>query len=61
MTDDSQRDLAYDHLIIGSSPLAGLVAGLLKREHGRRVCLVREPYSPFSLERRFERDRKSVV
>lgn len=54
MTDDSQRDLAYDHLIIGSSPLAGLVAGLLKREHGRRVCLVREPYSPFSLERRFD-------
>jgi len=54
MTDDSRKGLAYDHLIIGSTPLAGLVAGLLKREHGLRVCLVREPYSPFSLERRFD-------
>lgn len=49
MTDNS-----YDHLIIGSTPLAGLVAGLLQRDHGKRVCLVGEPYSPFSLERRFD-------
>jgi len=54
MTDSSHKDLAYDHLIIGSTALAGLVAGLLRREHGKRVCLVAEPYSPFGLERRFD-------
>jgi hypothetical protein len=47
-------DNAYDYLIIGSSPLAGLTAGLLQREHGKRVCLVAEPYSPYGLERRFD-------
>jgi len=47
-------DNAYDHLIIGSTPLAGLVAGQLQREHGKRVCLVAEPYSSFGLERRFD-------
>lgn len=47
-------DNAYDNLIIGSTPLAGLVAGQLKREHGKRVCLVAEPYSSFGLERRFD-------
>ena len=47
-------DNAYDHLIIGSTPLAGLVAGLLRREHGKRICLVAEPYSSFGLERRFD-------
>jgi len=47
-------DNAYDHLIIGSTPLAGLVAGQLQREHGKRVCLVAEPYSAFGLERRFD-------
>ncbi len=51
---DGMQDSAYDHLIIGSTPLAGLVAGLLRREHGRRVCLVAEPYSSFGLERRFD-------
>src|SRR5690606_27742163 len=49
----SMQDRRYDHLIIGSTPLAGLVAGLLAREHGRRVCLVAEPFSPFGLERGF--------
>jgi len=48
------QDNAYDHLIIGSTPLAGLVAGLLAREHGKRVCLVAEPFSAFALERRFD-------
>lgn len=47
-------DNDYDHLIIGSTPLAGLVAGQLKRGHGKRVCLVAEPYSSFGLERRFD-------
>lgn len=51
---DGMQDNAYDHLIIGSTPLAGLVAGLLKREHGRRVCIVSEPYSSFGLQRRFD-------
>jgi len=48
------QDNAFDHLIIGSTPLAGLVAGLLAREHGKRVCLLAEPFSAFGLERRFE-------
>jgi hypothetical protein len=48
------QDNAYDHLIIGSTPLARLVAGQLRREHGKRVCLVAEPYSSFGLERRFD-------
>src|SRR5690348_5746938 len=47
-------DNAFDYLIIGSTPLAGLVAGLLRREHGKRVAIVCEPYSPFSLERHFD-------
>jgi hypothetical protein len=51
---ERMQDNAYDHLIIGSTPLAFLVAGLLGREHGRRVCLVAEPYSSFGLERRFD-------
>ncbi len=48
------QDNAYDHLIIGSTPLAGLTAGLLAREHGKRVCLVADPFSAFALERRFD-------
>src|SRR4051812_34558615 len=51
---DGMPDNAYDYLIIGSTPLAGLVAGQLQREHGKRVCLVAEPYSAFGLERRFD-------
>jgi hypothetical protein len=47
-------DNAYDHLIVGSTPLSALVAGLLVREHGKRVCLVAEPFSNFGLERRFD-------
>ena len=51
---ERMSDNAYDHLIIGSTPLAGLIAGQLQREHGKRVCLVCEPYSAFGLERRFD-------
>lgn len=47
-------DIDYDHLIVGSTSLAGLVAGQLQHEHGKRVCLVAEPYSSFGLERRFD-------
>lgn len=46
MADDS-----YDYLVLGSTPLAGLLAGLLAIEHKRRVCLVGEPFSPFRLQR----------
>lgn len=44
---------SFDHLILGSTPVAGLVAGLLAIEHGKRVCLVGEPFSPFRLRRHF--------
>lgn len=44
-------DNSYDYLVLGSSPLAGLLAGLLAIEHKRRVCLVGEPFSPFRLQR----------
>ena len=42
---------SYDYLVLGSTPLAGLLAGLLAVEHQRRVCLVGEPFSPFRLQR----------
>lgn len=42
---------SFDHLILGSTPLAGLVAGLLASVHGKRACLVGEPFSPFRLQR----------
>lgn len=41
----------YDHVVLGSTPLAGLLAGLLAVAHGRRVALVGEPFSPFRLQR----------
>lgn len=44
----------YDHLVIGSTPLAGLLAALLATEHGRRVAVVMDPGSPFSLRRGFD-------
>lgn len=44
-------DGSYDYLVVGSTPLAGLVAGLLAVEHHKRVCLVGEPFSPFRLQR----------
>lgn len=44
-------DGSYDYLVLGSTPLAGLLAGLLATEHKRRVCLVGEPFSPFRLQR----------
>jgi hypothetical protein len=44
-------DGSYDYLVVGSTPLAGLLAGLLAIEHGRNVCLVGEPFSPFRLQR----------
>lgn len=46
MADDS-----YDFVVLGSSPLAGLVAGQLAAAHNRRVFLVGEPFSAFRLQR----------
>lgn len=47
-------DAAFDFAIFGSTPLAGLIAGLLAAAHGKRVCLVGEPWSPFRLPRRHD-------
>jgi hypothetical protein len=47
-------DEAFDFAIFGSTPMACLIAGLLKSVHGRRVCLVGEPWSPFRLPRRYD-------
>jgi len=48
---DPMADDSYDYLVLGSTPLAGLLAGLLAVAHQRRVCLVGEPFSPFRLQR----------
>lgn len=44
----------FDFAVFGSTPLAGLVAGLLAAEHHKRVCLVGEPWSPFRLPRSYD-------
>lgn len=41
----------YDFIVLGSSPLAGLIAGLLAAAHAKRVCLVGDAFSPFRLQR----------
>ena len=46
MADDS-----FDFVVLGATPLAGLVAGLLASVHLKRVCHVGETYSPFRLQR----------
>ena len=45
---------AFEYAVVGSSPLASLLAGLLAGVHGRRVCLVGEKWSSYRLPRRFE-------
>ena len=47
-------DIEVDFAVFGSAPLSGLVAGLLAAEHGKRVCLVGEPWSPFRLPRGYD-------
>ena len=47
-------DDAFDFVILGSTPLASLLAGLLQSAHGKRVCLVGESWSPFRLPQRFD-------
>jgi hypothetical protein len=46
--------MAFDFAIFGSSPLAMLLGGLLATTHGKSVCLVGEPWSPWVLPRRFD-------
>ncbi|WP_421760576.1 hypothetical protein [Devosia sp.] len=41
----------YDFAVLGSTPLAALLAGLLAAQHGRRVALVSDAPSPFQLQR----------
>ena len=45
---------AFDFAILGTSPFAGLLAGLLATVHGKRVCIVGEPWSPYRLARGFD-------
>ncbi|MDB5507307.1 MAG: hypothetical protein JWR75_1945 [Devosia sp.] len=42
---------SVDIAIFGSTPLARLLAGLLASTHGRKVCLVAEPFSAYRLQR----------
>ena len=42
-------DQGYEVAVFGSTPLAGLMAGLLATAHGKRVCLVGETGSSFRL------------
>lgn len=45
---------SYDLAICGSTPFAGLLAGLLASVHGKRVCLVGDSWSPYRLARSLE-------
>lgn len=45
--------MAFDFAIFGASPLATLLGGLLAVTHGKSVCLIGEPCSPWTLPRRF--------
>jgi hypothetical protein len=44
-------DSSYEFAIFGSTPLAGLVAGLLATVHQKRVCLISEAASAFQSPR----------
>lgn len=47
----AMADGDYDYAVLGSSPLAALLAGLLAAQHGCRVALVSDAPSPFQLQR----------
>jgi hypothetical protein len=44
-------ETSYEFAVFGSTPLAGLLAGLLATVHGKRVCFVGEASSAFRLPR----------
>ena len=47
-------DGSVEFAVFGATAMAGLLAGLLAAEHGRGVCLVGEPWSPYRLPRRVD-------
>ncbi len=47
---ESRTDVA----VFGASPFALLLAGLLRSTHGKRVCLVGDPWSAYRLPRGFD-------
>jgi len=47
-------DPDFDIAVLGSGTFSALLAGLLASQHGRRVCLVSTPWSPFRLQRRLD-------
>jgi hypothetical protein len=44
----------YDFAILGASPFALLLAGLLRSAHGKSVVVVADPWSDYRLARGFE-------
>ena len=46
--------MAFDFAIFGSSPLALLLGGMLATTHGKSICLIGDPWSPWPLQRRFD-------
>jgi hypothetical protein len=44
----------HDFAILGASPFALLLAGLLRSAHGKSVVLVADPWSPYGLARGFD-------
>src|SRR6478609_8326491 len=46
--------MAFDFAIFGSSPSALLLGGLLATRHGKAVCVIGEPWSPWPLARRLD-------
>lgn len=46
--------MAFDFAIFGSSPSALLLGGLLATAHGKSVCVIGEPWSPWPLQRRLD-------
>ena len=47
-------DTSLDFAVCGSTPFAGLLAGMLASAHGKKVCLVGESWSPYRLPRRLD-------
>ncbi len=45
--------LHFDFMLVGSSLQAGLIAGLLAREHKKKVCLICDQSTEFRLSREF--------
>lgn len=46
--------MSLDFAIFGASPAALLLGGLLAATHGKAVCVIGEPWSPWPLQRRLD-------